>query len=332
VLFVKQFPVTPGAVSAELLRNGKSVLSLTAPELIASNPFREDNGIYSFSTDYGADWKLDFPGVQPLHYSEYGDADNDGLPNWFEMYWQKGKWLDFKSQEALNPSDAPEGSGGRTYLQSYQQRKNPFKADASYAPGFVWNLFDIPKSNSSFNPDPDSQGSDVWSYLYRHGAYGKMDRLGEFSKCPYSGYNVGYTGGKMAHLSPYKDDAYQYIHGWTAWAQTKDASAWLLNIKPRREAMIAVGWTAPVSGSFKASVAVASSSKEKIWFGVLNQASGKLVAEAVLDNPEAPTRLETEPLKLEKGQSLLFEADSFPGNGGNGVSCSELKIELLPGN
>ncbi|MBM4030805.1 MAG: hypothetical protein FJ291_03370 [Planctomycetes bacterium] len=35
-------------------------------------------------------------------YSEYGDADRDGLPNWFEMYWF-GKWGDLRTATVADP-------------------------------------------------------------------------------------------------------------------------------------------------------------------------------------------------------------------------------------
>ncbi|MBT4821363.1 MAG: hypothetical protein HON70_36980, partial [Lentisphaerae bacterium] len=74
--FRKQFPVTPGPVVAELLRDGKVVLNLANPEPVTERPFREDNSMVCMSTEFRHHWQADFGKAPPLLWSEYGDTDN----------------------------------------------------------------------------------------------------------------------------------------------------------------------------------------------------------------------------------------------------------------
>lgn len=120
----QQFEVTPGALSAELYRKNKKVLSLLAPEPITDKPFREDNSMAAYSTEYERLWHEDF-GDKPIYmWNEYGDTDNDGLPNWFEMYWF-GKFGDLSTATKADPNAiAP---NGKTLLECYQQQLNPLQ-------------------------------------------------------------------------------------------------------------------------------------------------------------------------------------------------------------
>jgi hypothetical protein len=125
--FRKQFPVTPGPVVAELVRRnwlGRPyvVLSLTNPEPVTDRPFREDNSMVCMSTEFTRHWKADFGDAKPLLWSEYGDLDGDGLPNWFEMYWF-GKFGDLSTATVADPNAV--GAGGKTVLQHYRDQTDP---------------------------------------------------------------------------------------------------------------------------------------------------------------------------------------------------------------
>jgi hypothetical protein len=122
--FNKQFPNTPGEVIAEIVRDGKVVTKIQSPEPITDKPFREDNGFVAWSTEEERHWKSDFgPNVPMWTYSEYGDADKDGLPNWFEMYWF-GTWMDFSTQTIADPNADPDRDG-KTNLQEWQEQTDP---------------------------------------------------------------------------------------------------------------------------------------------------------------------------------------------------------------
>ncbi|HEY3376353.1 MAG TPA: endo-1,3-alpha-glucanase family glycosylhydrolase [Armatimonadota bacterium] len=125
----KQFPVTPGPVVAEVYRGGKLALRLENPDPISERPFREDNSMDCYSTEYARHWQADFGEAKPFLWSEYGDVDGDGLPNWFEMYWF-GKFGDMSTAgnadpKALTPS-------GKTVMQAYQEQLDPTKKPLDY--------------------------------------------------------------------------------------------------------------------------------------------------------------------------------------------------------
>ncbi len=129
----KQLPLTPGPVSAELLRDGKVVTKLESPEPITDRPFREQNGMTAVSSEFERHWKADFgDDAPPLLRGEYADDDSDGLPNWFEMYWF-GKFLDYTTATVADPDADPDGDG-RTNLQEYLDRTDPTTKDAKDQP------------------------------------------------------------------------------------------------------------------------------------------------------------------------------------------------------
>lgn len=122
-LHYQQFPVTPGPVSAEVIRNGNVVLVVESPEPVTDKPFRQDNGIVGISSEFDRHWELDFGDVPPFLYSEYGDLDGDGLPNWFEIFWFGKPW-DFSTATVANPNEDI-NNDGFTNLEAYQLQKTP---------------------------------------------------------------------------------------------------------------------------------------------------------------------------------------------------------------
>ena len=162
----RQFPVTPGPVIVEVVRESKVVLRVESPEPITDRPFRQDCGAVCWSSEEERNWKADF-GDRPMFvYSEYGDADKDGLPNWFEMYWfskERGfkpavsddpaelldgpkqhpvtRWLDLSTQTRVDPKADPDGDG-KSNLQEYLDKTDPTARpaptakDLSTDPGF----------------------------------------------------------------------------------------------------------------------------------------------------------------------------------------------------
>jgi hypothetical protein len=128
-LSVRHLPVTPGAVSAGLLRAGEVQQRLELPEPVTDRPFRMDIGKTAISTEFMRHWTVDFGKEAPVYsYSEYGDADGDGLPNWFEMLWF-GKWGDLGTATKAGPNDDPDGDG-KSNLQEYLDQTDPTKPPA----------------------------------------------------------------------------------------------------------------------------------------------------------------------------------------------------------
>jgi hypothetical protein len=157
-LHVQQFPVTPGPVVAEVVRDKKVAVRLETPEPITDRPFRQDVGLVCWSTEEERHWKADFGDKPMLHYSEYGDADGDGLPNWFEMYWftkDRGfkpvvsddadeflegpkqhpvtRWLDLSKQTLVDPQADPDADR-RSNLEEYRDRTDPTVPERAAAP------------------------------------------------------------------------------------------------------------------------------------------------------------------------------------------------------
>lgn len=122
-LHVREFPLVPGPVSAELLRDGHVVLRLDSPEPITDRPFRQQNGMVCFSSEFMRNWRADFGDAEPYLHGEYADVNHNGLPNWFEMYWY-GKFLDYSTATCSDP-DADPYHTGKTNLQHYLEQSDP---------------------------------------------------------------------------------------------------------------------------------------------------------------------------------------------------------------
>jgi hypothetical protein len=119
-----RFALTAGPVAVELLRGGKVEIRLDCPEPVGDRPFRQDTGKVAISTECQRHWEEDFGKDVPFfHYSEYGDADNDGLPNWFEMLWF-GKFGDMSTATCATHDDDPDDDG-KTNLQEYREQTDP---------------------------------------------------------------------------------------------------------------------------------------------------------------------------------------------------------------
>jgi len=122
----KQFPLTPGPVIVELQRGGAVDIRLESPEPVSDRPFRQDTGKAAISTEFARLWAEDFgPDVPPFNYSEYGDADSDGLPNWFEMLWY-GKFGDMNTATVVDPDADPAGTG-KSNLRHYLDQTDPLR-------------------------------------------------------------------------------------------------------------------------------------------------------------------------------------------------------------
>lgn len=125
-LHTHQLPATAGPVVVELVRDDDVIMRLESPESITDRPYRTDVGLVGFSSECEAHWREDFGDTPLLNTGEYGDADNDGLPNWFEMYWF-GTFLDWSNCTVADPDADPDGDG-RTNLQEYRAQTAPTRS------------------------------------------------------------------------------------------------------------------------------------------------------------------------------------------------------------
>ncbi|HLS28167.1 MAG TPA: endo-1,3-alpha-glucanase family glycosylhydrolase [Opitutales bacterium] len=159
-LHFQQFPVTPGEVKAELIRNGKVELVVESAERITDRPFRQDNGITGISSEFSYHWRQDFGSLPEYHYSEYGDIDGDGLPNWFEMLWF-GHFGDLSTATSALPHEDVNGDG-YSNLEAYLQQRNPVAPPS-------WSE---PKVSEPFTGSPLSIPGRIEAEFYDKGGQG----------------------------------------------------------------------------------------------------------------------------------------------------------------
>lgn len=105
-------------------------------EEVTHRPFRQDYTLVGASSRCDELWREDMPdsSMGAFFFSEYGDDDEDGMPNWFEMLYLAHGWLDVESRTGADASgDA--NRDGITNLEHYLRRTNPvfFEAPLPYS-------------------------------------------------------------------------------------------------------------------------------------------------------------------------------------------------------
>ena len=326
-LSVKQFPLQTGDVSASLLRTGKTVLSVTAPEKVTDKPFREDNAMVCFSSNFLDEWKADFAHTPPLLYSENGDIDGDSLPNWFEMYYF-GRFPYLSTASSADASADPD-SDRLSNLEEYQLQSDPTKAEGRYDQGYIWDFSEITEKGISYNPGRDSHRHNVWYFLYKHGESGAIPRDGNYARTQSSGANIPYAG-LMAHLSPAKDPDgrdYRYLHAWIAHRKTPEGR-WQMTLRPRANAAIILGWQSPITGVVSLSFDVAEvKGADPILFDITRNKEPKPLRTASV--PVGGTALvELNSVTVKKGDFLYLIADAKPRTDSPYAQVENLKVTL----
>jgi hypothetical protein len=226
------FDSKPGKVVVTLLRNKKTILTFTAPELITDKPWRQDFSIRGFSSEEDANWKKWFPGQPVKYFSEYGDDDKNGLPNWFERYYF-GQWTGTDQQ-------ADPDKDGQTNLQEYQAGTDPCNAPLVYPVDTTWNAGADFRVKDETYPIPDALGSKIW----------------EFEFTPTQGELTGkfQSAGLLVQQIP-------------AWLER--GNSWAFGIgKPEKETLAYFGekdssssqvWTSPLTGKIKIDIELSKS-------------------------------------------------------------------------
>jgi hypothetical protein len=156
-----EFESRPGAVHVRLDRDERTVLAFEAPEWITDRPWRQDFAIRGFSSEEAEHWKKWFPGREPHFMSEYGDADGNGLPNWFERYYF-GRWC------GVDPLADPDGDGNIN-LQEFLDGTDPRNPPVTYPVAHVWNPAGDFKADNETYPVLDARGQPTWEYEFARG-------------------------------------------------------------------------------------------------------------------------------------------------------------------
>lgn len=323
-LYVKQFPLSAGPVIAQVVRNGKVQLEVASPDPISDKPWREANAMVCYSSEFDRQWKIDFPDNPVETYAEYGDADNDGLPNWFEMLYF-GKLGDYTTATSANPQDDPDGDG-LTNLQEYNQQSDPRIKTASYQVGHVWDLATVHKAGATFNPDVDATGRKVWHYLYALGDR-PVPLTGEYLPCPVSSAKVGYAGDMVQH-TPYNDEHYQQVYGWVARHKNPTDGSWMIQLRPNVNCSVVLAWQAPITGKVSLAIDTFAKPDGTNRKGTLTiQRSGltaNLAEQRVSQNESVSVNLQD--IDVKQGDRLYIIGSYYPDY--TDVMIKSLKIQL----
>jgi hypothetical protein len=115
-----------GKVRAKVTTLAGEELSAAGWEEITDRPFRQDHTLVGACSRCDDFWSEDAPrsGMGGFQFSEYGDVDQDGLPNWFEMFYFGAGWLHGEDQNRAQ-AHGDENFDGRTNLEHYRQTTNP---------------------------------------------------------------------------------------------------------------------------------------------------------------------------------------------------------------
>ncbi len=321
----KQFPLTAGPVTVELLRDGQVIRRLDSPEPVTDKPYREQHGMVCVSTEDEWHWKQDFgeaPPV-PLRRGEYGDIDADGLPNWFEMYWFGQHVQDWSSATKTDPGADPDGDG-KSNLEEYLARTNP-KIAASYKPGFTWDLGEVlENSSAAFNPEKDRFGTPVWFFKHKyadtlpiqHGAYWLCERFGWYpNDCravfapPYNTPSPSKPAGEFRRLWEKS--------GTRASGESMPSTSSRYIITVGLYALQAIGWQSPIAGTvcLEAKLTAVDGDKNKYAPATITvEREGKpdpLFKKEFL--PHDGVEITTDPINVKPGETLYLVIDAAPG-------------------
>lgn len=115
-----------GRVTARVRTDSGRELEAAGWEEITWQPFRQDVTLVGASSRCDELWAQDMPNrsMRDFQFAEYGDADGDGLPNWFEMFYFGNGWMNLREQASANPEKDSNGDG-ISNRQHYLDGTNP---------------------------------------------------------------------------------------------------------------------------------------------------------------------------------------------------------------
>ena len=330
-MFVKRFPLKPGIVAARVRRSNalfipKTVCGVIAPERVSAKRWREDMTEVAYGSNFEDEWKLDFPDAKPLRYSEMGDEDNDGLPNWFEMVYF-GTFPDMSTATCADPNADPD-KDGFTNLQEYENDTNPLKADTSYPKGFAWRLSDLRTKNPYVgNPARDAKGRPVWRFTYRFGAEGEKYIPGEggpFDEIHSAGGSVHGSGFHVYLPNPKQGN--RRVGGFDTGIVFRDPTNGVARVRVNRDTPVAVEWTAPVGGTVDVEV-LADRAPKGCAFKVFVENGGHALATGTADGSHE-VRLVAKSVRVRSGETVRIVFTTPTGGGGPTLEVKDVVLVL----
>lgn len=318
-MHIEYVPPVPGPVIIRVRRGNplKTVCGIRAVEEISAKRWREDPTIVGYGTGFDEEWGKDFPGVKPEHYSENGDLDGDGLPNWFEMLYF-GMFPQMHTATAADPKADPDGDG-YTNLEEYENDTDPTFRDEAYPKGYVWSSNDAAKKQLTWNPARDDHNRNVWYIFNDRGPNGqggaKYD--GSWGICP--------LVMSAAMWRRFVDS------NWQAQANF-DQQTGVIGIGGNGNSAMLCGWRAPCAGEFAPSIdftAGGGGGKLHVLVIGTTAAATNRIDDVTLDGGAKGSFAPKKPIKLSKGDMIVVGPDYRESQGIGSMTIDSFKVKLI---
>lgn len=310
------WPPLTGEVRVTVRRKGRKVLELTAPEVASNGRWREDPTISAFGTGFDEEWKRDFPGTAPEYYSENGDVDKDGLPNWFEMVYF-GKFPQMRTAKSANPKDDPDHDGF-TNLEEYRNGTDPRFPDKPYKKGYVWNSATVPARPVIWNPCRDDFNHGVW--------YTFNDRGPDQQKATYDG------NWKLCPLILNVPLTHNYVDPTWQGSVNFNAQTGQIHLNGNAATAQLYGWKAPIKGDFEFDIDFAANAGGGgTMHARIIQTTAKgtnTVSDISLQQGEK-RRFGPKKMSLKRGDMVILAPDYRESQGISGLTVNSFKVKFL---
>lgn len=312
----QDFEMKVGYVSATAKRGDKTVCSVKAPEPISDRRWREDNTLVAFGTGYDDEWRLDFPDIEPEYYSENGDIDGDGMPNWYEMLFF-GRFPDMSTAGAGAPDEDPDDDFA-TNLEEYENYTDPTKPDEPYRIGFTWDSRQLTQQPYAWNPMRDTKNHIAWHSLIERASEGKP---------------IAFEGNWAPAPLMLQNAKNRVINDWN-WATTIKYSAnGAVELNNRTDSAMMLGWEAPLTGDFEVSADFHPGYGDGALKAILlckTKEGVKRLDESVV-HYEDKGFFATRKVSLAKGDMLVIASDASESRGVNPLVIDSFTIKLVGG-
>ena len=216
-------------IAVRIRRRGKVEHELVSPERVTNRPWREDLLPWGWSSKCRENYDRYFgKGFRPT--SQYSQRYEDGVEDWFRLYW----WGTSERVAGSGPDEDPDGDGVSN-REECLLRTNPLKANPIYRGAADWDTLAEalgPNTNCSrvaherinLNPYPDRFGNPTHGFLYADkGASYDPKWMSKWCNNPAYGigwtfrsgrkhsYRLGERGGIAMTLDPKLSGVYRFL-------------------------------------------------------------------------------------------------------------------------